>query len=232
MSNNQASNLRADGETLSLLTFGEPPVDLIWLHGGGKSTKERSVPMAEQLLERGVSSVTFDFSGHGESTGMLSESSLSRRDRQARAIIDHVASGQPRILVGSSMGGHTALCPLAQYPSVELVVLFAPAVYARESQTASFTDEFGEIIRQSESWRSSPALDALKAYTGTLLVYIGENDDVIPPEVIEAIDGAASQVAHKQIIRFADCTHQIRTWLTEHPIEEQKVIDKVVEYSS
>lgn len=82
------SILELDGERLSVLTLGEPPVDLVWLHGGGRSTKERSVPMAEKLLALDISSVTFDHSGHGESTGSLSESSLTRRERQAQAIVD------------------------------------------------------------------------------------------------------------------------------------------------
>ncbi|MBI4032871.1 alpha/beta fold hydrolase [Candidatus Berkelbacteria bacterium] len=224
------STLQADGETLSVLTLGELPVDLIWLHGGGKSTKERSVPMAEKLLARGVSSVTFDHSGHGESTGQLSASSLQRRDIQARGIIENYAAGRPRILVGSSMGGHTALSLLPQYPSVELIVLFAPAVYARESQNASFTDEFGEIIRQHESWKNSPALDALKAYTGNLLVYIGERDQVIPHPVIDAIDAASAHVTRKNIVWFPDCPHGIRTWLNVHPDQERTVINMIVEY--
>lgn len=55
------------------------------LHGAGKADRNRIRYLLERLAELGMSSFCFDFSGHGESTGTLKESSLGRRRQEVRA---------------------------------------------------------------------------------------------------------------------------------------------------
>jgi pimeloyl-ACP methyl ester carboxylesterase len=50
-----------------------------------------------------------DYSGCGASGGDFLAGSIGRWVEDARAVIDHVAPGQPVVLVGSSMGGWIAL---------------------------------------------------------------------------------------------------------------------------
>lgn len=58
------------------------------LHGAGRSSKERLLPLLGEFTAHGCHALALDFSGHGESTGALRELSLRRRFEQAVAVID------------------------------------------------------------------------------------------------------------------------------------------------
>src|SRR6266516_266371 len=82
-------SLEADGEVLACCDH-MPPAPLgraLLLHGAGKSNQRRYVPFVTDLVRYGLRVCTFDFSGHGLSSGVLAELSLQRRLRQARAVL-------------------------------------------------------------------------------------------------------------------------------------------------
>jgi esterase/lipase len=80
----QADNEKLSGETI-LANPDDLPQILI-LHGAGQATKERAKPLAERVVnETGQGVLAFDFSGHGESSGELNQSSLQKRVNEANA---------------------------------------------------------------------------------------------------------------------------------------------------
>lgn len=99
------------GERLSGLSTGageRARATAVLLHGAGRGGKERLVPLLTEFAAHGCHALAFDFSGHGESTGLLRELSLRRRFEQAVSVIDaHVRGDGPLILVGFSMSGQT-----------------------------------------------------------------------------------------------------------------------------
>lgn len=204
--------------------------DFILFHGAGKSTKERAKQFFhESLFDVVPSIVTFDFSGHGESTGELKKSSLKQRVLEAQTAIELFTTKEKLTVCGSSMGGYIALKMLSLY-DIKNLILFAPAIYDKEAFNVSFNQGFTEILRKPESWRSSDVLTHLENFTGNLLLFIGKDDEVIPSGVIDLIDNHSSKAAKKEIIRFDNCPHALHDWLDNHPFEKKQVAEKISEY--
>lgn len=97
----------------------DPAVVLV--HGwGGRGTQLRS--LIEPLLGCGFSVVTYDAPGHGMSGS--GESSFPQFLLALDAVLDQF--GPVHAIVGHSMGGAVAALAMAQRPSVNCAVLFAP----------------------------------------------------------------------------------------------------------
>ena len=87
-----------------------------------------------------------------------------------------------------SMGAHIAL-ELLNEQDFRSLILFYPAIYARQAYEVPFGDaRFTEILRGDRSWASSDVLASLDRFEGNLLLVIGENDKVIPSEVVDLIN--------------------------------------------
>lgn len=108
---------------------------LIWL-AGLKSDMEstKATALTQYAATNGIDCVRFDYSGHGLSDGPFEEGTIGRWLEEAEAVFKTVAPG-PRILVGSSTGGHIALLLLRrlltqepwQAQRITALVLIAPA---------------------------------------------------------------------------------------------------------
>ncbi|PIR41593.1 MAG: hypothetical protein COV31_00600 [Candidatus Yanofskybacteria bacterium CG10_big_fil_rev_8_21_14_0_10_46_23] len=100
------------------------------------------------------------------------------------------ASKDPRaniFLLGTSMGGYIATILASYLPGRQSgVILIAPAAYHPDVLTYSvrFGSSFREIIRRPGSWEQSNAFEATRKISRSLLISY-EDDDVIPPGVIE-----------------------------------------------
>jgi pimeloyl-ACP methyl ester carboxylesterase len=110
---------------------------LFWL-GGFNSDMQgtKAQALARWAAETGRACLRFDYSGHGESAGALTDGTISRWLEESVAVFDAFCRG-PQIVVGSSMGAWIALLMLrvlnrraAAHPgaSVAGLVLIAPAV--------------------------------------------------------------------------------------------------------
>jgi pimeloyl-ACP methyl ester carboxylesterase len=214
------------GHTITNREDNEPR--MLFVHGGGASNKERLLPFAIELAEQGVASFAFDFSGHGESTGTLKESSLYRRALEATAALNYLQGPKPHVLCGYSMGGHICL-ELLKTNDIDTLVLFAPAIYDRDAFTVPFGAGFTDIIRKEGSWRRASVLDVLETFRGNLLIYIGESDDVIPKGVINLLDEHSWNVKTKEIIRIPDLGHRIPVWLAENPNKQKEIASRLLE---
>lgn len=201
----------------------------LFLHGAGQATKERALPLARRLAETGTSSFLFDFSGHGASTGSLEESSLIKRTQEARAALAFCDRERPLRLFGFSMGGHVAL-ELLPHLAVSHLVLFYPAVYAEEAFKVPFGSGFSEIIRRPGSWQDAAVMRNLDGFEGSLLVVIGENDEVIPPGVVDSIMGRAMLARRKEFLTVPGAGHQLLGYLAGHPDEEDRIFNKVTSF--
>lgn len=226
-------NFQAGKENIIGKILGKNPEKLsnfILFHGAGKSTKERAKEFfGESLFDVVPSIVTFDFSGHGESTGELKKGSLKQRVLEAQTAIELFTTKEKLTVCGSSMGGYVALKMLSLY-DVKNLVLFAPAIYDKQAFEVPFDQGFTEILRKPDSWKNSDVLQSLEKFSGNLLLFIGKNDEVIPSGVVDLIDKHSSNVAGKEIIRFDGCPHAIHSWLDSHPPEKKQVAKKVSQY--
>lgn len=226
-----------DGELLSGVYGGDADdpraATVVLLHGAGKGTKDRLLPLLAEFVSRGCRGLAFDFSGHGESTGELRELSLRRRFEQAVAVIDaRVPEGGPLIVVGFSMSGQTVADLVAHYGErVMAVGLCAPAVYAEEAWDVPFGEgdgRFSEIIRRPDGWRGAPALDVLRGYTGRAVLAVPGTDAIIPSAVTEAVQDALA--THAQFTRFdvPGAEHMLGLWFEEHAEDRREFVTAVL----
>ncbi|MFF6874584.1 alpha/beta fold hydrolase [Streptomyces sp. NPDC012474] len=224
------------GERLSgLITGGGEPAraTVVVLHGAGNGNKARLIPLLAEFAAHGCHALAFDFSGHGESTGLLRELSLSRRFEQAVSVIDaHARVDAPLVLAGFSMSGQTVADLVRHYGErVAALGLCAPAVYAAEAWDVPFgagDGRFSEIIRTPGSWRAAPALDVLRAFEGRAMLVTPGTDEVIPPAVTEAFSEALarrSQFTHREL---PDAGHRLGLWFRDHPDDRREFVTAVL----
>jgi len=68
----------------------------------------KAIALEQAMTELGRSYTRFDYLGHGQSTGLFTDGSISRWTDDALAVLDDCTAG-PQVVVGSSMGGWIGL---------------------------------------------------------------------------------------------------------------------------
>ncbi len=105
---------------------------ILYLHGfGSEQSGEKAEFFRRQALDGGLGFCSFDFQGHGQSGGDLTGLTLTRNLEDVARVHAFLRSrGHGRlILVGSSMGGGTALWYSALHPDdIAAGLYFAPAL--------------------------------------------------------------------------------------------------------
>ena len=203
--------------------------NFVFLHGAGLSTKEKILTMAKPAIESGIDILAFDFSGHGESTGELKKSSLSKRVNEANEMVKQFASKKPITLCGGSMGGFIAI-KMLELCEVDKLILLCPALYDAKAYHTPFDEGFTEIIRVPMSWHNTDVLNILENFTGKLLVIIGEQDEVIPKDVIDLLIQHTPKVKQREIYKIPNCPHQITGWLAANESELERTQNKIVDF--
>ncbi len=121
---------------------------LIWC-GGLKSDMEGSKATALHAWARdqGRGYIRFDYFGHGQSSGKFRDGTMTRWAQDTVQVIDDLTEG-PQILVGSSMGGWSALlAALARPDRIKALVLIAPAPdFTEKLMWAGFSDDIRKTI--------------------------------------------------------------------------------------
>lgn len=216
--------LEVDGEEIVCETLIREN-NVVILHGAGASNRKRFHALAKAIARRGVGVILFDFSSHGDSTGMREELSLERRKLQAQRVIDtYIPQKGDLYFVGFSMSGQTVCDLLPLYKQrVPAILLGCPAVYSKDAQHLVFDGgEFTTKIRSEHSWKSSAAFDELRAYDGKTVIAIGKDDAVIPREVVQALKKSAKRLSY---IEYEGVDHQLAVWLAAHAHEQDAVLD-------
>ncbi len=180
--------------------------DTIFLHGAGQSSRKRFEKLRKNLNKKGFSSIGFDFIGHGETGGEMTDTSLNIRTKQALSVIDE-HSPQILNLIGSSMSAYTAI-KLTEMISVKNLVLMVPGVYTPKAYTVNFGSSFSRIIRLENSWHDSDAFDILKKFKGNLLILAAQNDNVIPQELLTMLFDSAINANSKKLHIVQDAEHR------------------------
>jgi pimeloyl-ACP methyl ester carboxylesterase len=200
---------------------------VICLHGGGPSGRHSTEYLATVLQANGRSVIRFDFSGHGDSTGVMAESSLKKRFLEAKAVLDYFGLGDGVAVIGTSMGGHIA-CALASEVFVEALVFFGPAAYSVRAWDVPFDFGFTDIIREEGSFLDSDIVDLLRGFTGRALHVIGERDEIIPAGVTNLYAEALSHCKVFDCYTIAGCPHPLHRWVQSHPDIRRRVEERVL----
>lgn len=231
---------------------GASDLCFLYLHGFGSSQSgEKADFFRRRLVERGHAFCSFDFQGHGESGGRLFDLTLTRNLADVGRVHGYLrARGFERlVLVGSSMGGGTALWYAAHRPSDVVAGLHvAPALDFAAALLRDVGPEGERHWRETGSRRvegemgscdlSWGLIDDLRSYdlarlqrvyaTPTLLVQ-GQRDASLPWRT--AVDFAAGcTAAPVDLHLIADGDHRLlahkeRVWrLMESFLGERGVV--------
>jgi uncharacterized protein len=158
---------------------------VLYVHGFGSTRSGQKADALEAACaRRGWTFASFDFRGHGLSSGTLLELRGSGLLEDLEAVRDYLVSrGIPRICpVGSSMGGWAvAWFALSHAQSVPACVLIAPALDFLQSRWALLTQE------QKELWRQTGKLKVKNQWVDIELGYgLAEEREAYPAERLAA----------------------------------------------
>lgn len=198
------------------------------IHGGGVRGKKSFEAMRTYLALHNITSYAFDFTGHGETGGSLSQSTLEKRVKQITEIVNHFKKeGELVTLLASSMGGYIAIKALESCV-VSNLILIAPAVYSIKAYNAPFGSDFSLIIRSYESWRETDAWEILARFEGNFILLQAEKDQIIPNQVSEDLYQSASNTFYKKRIIFNNATHPLTDWFYQHGSDFDVAMSEIV----
>jgi pimeloyl-ACP methyl ester carboxylesterase len=130
---------------------------VVYLYGFRSDMNGDKVLYLEALCKKeGYGFLTFDYSGHGQSSGLFEEGTISQWLADALAIIDALTDG-PLILVGSSMGGWLALHSAIQRPQrvVGLIGIASAPDFTQELMWEEFTENQQDEM-MNQGWTILP----------------------------------------------------------------------------
>lgn len=201
-------------------------LDILAFHGIGATAGRRGIRyLLDALAGQGLSSVGFDFSGHGDSSGDQETKTLADRLCEARAIAAVLEPGSPKVLLGTSMGAYVAL-KLAKELRPQALILFCPALYSETLRDVPFGAGFRDRFSAPDWYGSSMVLNDVATFSGDVLIIGGREDAVTPPESLELLYRAAGKARSRRIFwvfatghllhdRFRGDLHLRRQLLTE-----------------
>jgi len=177
--------LPAGGELQAYVSYtGEPAKWAVLYVHGFTSTRggEKADALEKACASRGWTFASFDFRGHGESTGTLLELRGTNLLSDLDAVHDYLSGRGVHHLcpVGSSMGGWASAWFTARHPaSVPACALIAPALDFLHSRWAALTES------EREKWRRTGRLSIRNQWVDAELGYgIVEEIDLFPLEVL------------------------------------------------
>lgn len=201
---------------------------VLFLHGflSGKDSKKTHAII--EAIKEDIVCFAIDFRGHKESTGNISEITLTGCLDDAKAAIDFLCD-QPEVdpirlgVYGSSLGGTTAIHLCAENPAIKALVLVAAVgdfkdLYTHEFSPESITLwqeqgstefhnlELGSTVKIDSTFLTDTCAydgyDAARKIAAKTLICHGDNDDVVPlhhaKKLKTAIPDATLKVIHDE----------------------------------
>ncbi len=222
--------LRVGSETLACSVDRpdrETAPSALCLHGAGPSNREHARYLSRAFTDRGVGVVRFDFSGQGESTGLMGESSLAKRRDEAIAVMRHFGMDESNLtVVGTSMGGYVAAALAGEFRARNLI-LFCPAAYDVKAWGVPFGGGFTDILRRDLSLLESDVRERLSPFTGNSLLVLAELDEIIPDLIVGWYKDALGSAPNRRTLTIPGCPHPIHRWVADKPDWQRRIREAV-----
>lgn len=209
----------------TLRRLPDAPLEVMTLHGlGATANRHTARYLLEPLAERGHGALCFEFSGNGESSGVLETATLQRRRHEAIAAAAHLDPTRRPVLIGTSMGAHLAawITPLLR---PRALVLFCPAAYPASALESPFDGGLAKPGRHADS----PAYGGLSEWGGDLLIVAARRDQVVPAETIDGYVASARHARRRRVLWLDGCDHFIHRWLPHQGREKDEVLAAILD---
>jgi len=205
---------------------------VIFLHGAGPSNKEQVKYLSELFVKNNQNVIRFDFSGQGESSGVLQEASLLKRQIEALAIIKYFNMNMENLtIVGTSMGGYIATS-LAKLISIKNLILFCPAAYDIKAWDIQFNNGFTEILRRDISLLVSNIDDLLESFIGKSLLVLAEKDEIIQPIIVDMYQKVLTKKSNHFTYIIPESPHPIHRWVVDKDIVRTNILNEICSFMS
>ncbi len=160
------------------------PSYVIICHGLFSSKESKKyLAIAERFTREGLAVIRFDFSGCGESSGSISETTVSRRLQELEEVAGfascHPELGDKFGLLGSSLGGFICLVFASRHPVQAISVWATP--YDLEEAGKNMPKEKLAVLRQEFFADAEKySLSSVLSKTGVVQVIHGKKDAIVP----------------------------------------------------
>jgi len=203
----------------------------VFLHGLNSNRRgEKALHFARQIARRGDAFASLDMTGHGDSEGDLLELSLTRNVADLERGLDYVESSHGPFsavhLIGSSMGGLTALWFTAERPGViRRNIVIAPAFEMASRMLLSLGRQRARQWRQDrvlhidtgyaafdldyrfvEDESRYPVMSLVRKLSTPSLILHGSDDEVVPCQLSRQF---AQKLEHVELVELAGGDHRL-----------------------
>jgi len=225
--------------TLPKYTTNLPGV--IICHGFAKTKSDRKfVELSRFLADKGLASLRFDFSGHGESEGDFEKLTMQKEVGDLAAAFNFLSkqkriNGSKIAIVGHSLAGAVAVLFQAQYQKANTLVLLVPALqqkeligqwYSRKQITLCQKERYIDTSRgrigigylneaMAFNWR-----EAVEKIASPVLIIHGQKDEDVPLKYSRELLKAIKADKKLEIIESAD-----------HALESHQAKREIYNYS-
>lgn len=183
-----------------LLVPQSPIPGILFVHGWGGSQRF-DLKRAHTIAGMGCICMTFDLAGHNASDQERQKVSREQNFQDICAAFDTLAS-HPMVdansiaIVGHSYGAYLA-CLLSEFRAVRWLSLLAPALYPDEDWLAPKDQLKRSLLQdyrlQSHTPQGNRALHACSKFTGDVMLFEAEHDELIPRQTLLTYRQAFSQ---------------------------------------
>jgi dipeptidyl aminopeptidase/acylaminoacyl peptidase len=204
-----------------LVTPDADPWPLIVLCHGFLSHKDSSKYrlLAQVFARESIATVRFDFRGCGESEGLLSESSISRRWRDLQRVIDQsldLEGFDGRLgLLGSSLGGYLALLEVSHNSDIRCAAVWSTPSHLLD--LAKRLPEVSPVEFSQECYDDLLTVELLPRLKNVqpVLVVQGQEDQQVPPEHASKLYELLDEPKALHILEGADHWFTASEWREE-----------------
>lgn len=219
-----SSKLKIGDETLAIREYPAPSnKTFVLVHGAGSAHQATLQPVAEYIQACGFRCISFDFSGHGESSHHQL-SSIQIKTQQLNTVLQHYGT-EKVYLMGFSMGGQICVNVLHHH-HIQGLILCSPALYHVDAFDVPFDERFSRLIRVKDSWKQHNAKRQFDNFSGKLALIRAKQDDVIPQAVFEIYQQSVAP-SHVQEWVIDDANHFLGAWFEQHPLRFAQLFDDV-----
>ena len=175
--------------------------------------------LAQVFAREAIATVRFDFRGCGESEGLLSESSISRRWRDLQRVIEQsldLEGFDGRLgLLGSSLGGYLALLEVSGNSDIRCAAVWSTPSHLHD--LAKRLPEVSPVEFSQECYKDLLTVELLPRLKNVqrVLVVHGQEDQQVPPDHASQLYEVLDEPKALHILEGADHRFTASEWREE-----------------
>jgi pimeloyl-ACP methyl ester carboxylesterase len=205
-------------------SIARPRSVLLICHGIGEIV-EWWLPVQRLMASEGVSSLVFDYTGYGRSTGKISARQFEDDAVAAFRYIETLRPEEPVSVLGFSLGTGVAAAAIGRMPAHRLVLCAGFPSFQQAACRICLPQRWKHLA--PPIWRAE---ESLRGMTLPVLVVHGENDELFPVELGRELHAACGDWAewllapgqgHNQPFNRPEMAYwgPVLRWLAGHGLE-------------